>query len=344
MEYLYQYLTFLAESVTVLVVVLLIVGAVASAAARGRGSFEPGHIDTRSLNEHYDGLRDALREAIHDEKSLKKLRKAEAKQEKQRAKADDAKRGRTWVLRFDGDVQASAVRALRNEISAILAVAEEGDEVVACIESPGGVVHGYGLAASQLLRIRTAGLRLVVAVDKVAASGGYMMAVLADRIVAAPFAIIGSIGVVAQVPNVHRLLKRHDVDVEIITAGEFKRTLTVFGENTDKAREKFVEEIEDVHAMFKEHVAEHRPALDIAQVATGEAWYGRRALELGLVDELGTSDAFLGDACAERDVIEVRWTEPRSPVERLTQQAASAVATSFERLVLRWRDRSNWTG
>jgi serine protease SohB len=290
-------------------------------------------------------MRDVLRGAVLDDKALKKLQKQEAKADKQRRKRDEARRPRTWVLQFDGDLAASAVRALRNEVTAVLTLAEEGDEVLACIESPGGMVHGYGLAASQLQRIREHdGVSLVAAVDKVAASGGYMMACIAERIVAAPFAVVGSIGVVAQVPNVHRLLKRHDVDVEVITAGEFKRTLTIFGENTEKGREKFVEEIEDVHRLFKAHVAEHRPALDIERVATGEAWHGRQAIDLGLVDALMTSDEYIVRACADRDVFEVKWTEPKSPVDRLVSQGTDALARAAERVLLRWREPSNWTG
>ena len=348
MEYFADYALFLAKSVTVLLVILFVIAAGANAAARGRRSFDSGRIETRRLNDVFDDMRDALRSAAFDDKALKKLLKDEAKAEKKRQKAeakDDTRRPRTWVIGFDGDLAASAVRALRNEVTAILTLAEPGDEVLACIESPGGMVHGYGLAASQLHRIGAReGLALTVAVDKVAASGGYMMACIGDRILAAPFAVVGSIGVVAQVPNVHRLLKRHDVDVDVITAGEFKRTLTVFGENTDKAREKFVEEIEDVHRLFKAHVAEHRPSLDIERVATGEAWHGRQAIELGLVDELATSDEYIVNACVERDVFEVKWTEPKSPVERLVHQGTDAFSRAVERVLLRWRDRSSWTG
>ena len=348
MEYLADYALFLAKSITVLVVILIVLVAAANAAQRGRRPFDGGRIETRRLNDVLDDMRDALRSVAFDEKVLKKMAKEEAKADKARRKAEeknDTRPRRTWVIAFDGDIAASAVRALRNEVTAILTLAEPGDEVLACIESPGGMVHGYGLAASQLHRLRTAeDVSLTVAVDKVAASGGYMMACIGERILAAPFAIVGSIGVVAQVPNVHKLLKKNDVDVDVITAGEFKRTLTVFGENTDKGREKFVEEIEDVHRLFKAHVAEHRPALDIERVATGEAWHGRQAIDLGLVDELMTSDEFIVAACADREVYEVKWTEPRSPMDRFVHQAAHATGASVERLILRWRDRFNWVG
>ena len=105
--------------------------------------------------------------------------------------------------------------------------------------------------------------------DKVAASGGYMMACIGDRILSAPFAVLGSIGVVAQIPNLHRLLKKHDVDYEVLTAGEYKRTLTVFGENTDKGRQKFQEDLELTHVLFKDFVSRYRPQLDIDQVLGG---------------------------------------------------------------------------
>jgi serine protease SohB len=179
------------------------------------------------------------------------------------------------------------------------------------------MVHSYGLAASQLTRIRNKGIPLTAVVDMVAASGGYLMAAVANRVLAAPFALVGSIGVVAQIPNVHRLLKKNDIDVEVLTAGKYKRTMTVLGENTDEAREKFVAELEDVHALFQEFVADNRPGLDLDTVATGEAWYGKRALALGLVDELATSDEYLMSLCEEHDVYSVEWVEHKKPIDRL---------------------------
>ena len=235
-------------------------------------------------------------------------------------------RRRVFVLSFNGDIAASAVDNLRIEISAVLGAANDGDEVVVRVESAGGTVHGYGLGASQLARVRGRGVALTVAVDKVAASGGYLMAAVADRILAAPFAVVGSIGVLAQVPNVHRLLKKHDVDVEVLTAGRFKRTLDVFGENTDEGREKLRDELADVHALFQEYVGSWRPKVDLEQVATGEAWYGQRALDRALVDELITSDEYLARACEDADVFEVSWVQPKRPIDRLLGQAAEAAA------------------
>ena len=242
---------------------------------------------------------------------------------------------RVFVLTFDGDIAASGVEGLRQEVSAVLGAAQDGDEVVVRVESAGGAVHGYGLAASQLARIRSRGLTLTVAVDKVAASGGYLMAAVADRILAAPFAVVGSIGVVAQIPNVHRLLKKHDVDVEVHTAGRFKRTLDVLGENTEQGRAKLREELEDVHALFQEYVSSWRPNLDLEAVSTGEHWYGQRALDRALVDELVTSDEYLARACERADVFEVAWTVPKRPLERLAGQFASALGAGIGKAAAR---------
>jgi len=230
------------------------------------------------------------------------------------------------VLDFQGDLRAAAVASLREEVTAVLNVARPGeDEVLLRLESAGGLVHSYGLAAAQLLRLRERGVRLTVVVDKVAASGGYMMACVAERIVAAPFAVVGSIGVIAQLPNFHRLLKKHDVDYEQFMAGEFKRTVTLFGENTEQGRRKFQEEIDDAHALFKDFVKTHRPQVLLEQVATGEHWYGARALECRLVDELCTSDAVLLAARAEADVYEVSYGVRKPLLARVLEQARAAV-------------------
>ena len=218
---------------------------------------------------------------------------------------------------------------LREEISAIIPQIVTGDEVLVTLESAGGMVHSYGLAASQLQRIKNAGVPLIIAVDKVAASGGYMMACVADRIIAAPFAVLGSIGVVAQLPNFHRLLQKNNIDFELLTAGEYKRTLTMFGENTEKGREKFVEELEETHSLFKSFVSANRPALDIAKVATGEVWYGQNALAEGLVDELQTSDAFVQSRLADWDVFEVRFVHKKNWQEKLGLAAEGALERSF---------------
>ena len=250
---------------------------------------------------------------------------AAAEAEQADAKADGGRKSRVYALTFEGDMDASKVSFLRHEINAVLTKAEAEDEVVVRVKSFGGRVHGYGLAASQLQRVRERGLKLVVAVDQVAASGGYLMAAVANQVIAAPFAVVGSIGVVAEIPNIHRLLKKHDVDVEVITAGRYKRTLTVLGENTEEGRRKFTEELEDLHSLFQEFVTDKRPGVDLRKVATGEAWYGRRAIELNLVDAIMTSDEYLMQRCRDADVFEVRWVEHKKPLERVLAQVESGL-------------------
>ena len=319
MDYLFDYVSFLAKAVTVVVAIVLAVAAIAAAGGRRHRHAPRGHVEVTRLNDRLRELGHALAQAMSAPGEFKKRLKEENKQLK-RARKEQAERPRLFVIAFEGDLEASGIHGLRQEITAILTTAREGDEVLVRIESGGGLVHAYGLGASQLSRIKGRGIRLVAAIDKIAASGGYLMAAVADRIVAAPFAVVGSIGVAAQVPNVHRLLKKNDVDVEVLTAGEYKRTLTVFGENTEKGRAKFLEELEDVHMLFKEFVGDNRPDLDMGIVATGEAWYGQRAIERKLVDEIRTSDEYLMAACDENDVLEVKWVEPRKPVERLLEQ------------------------
>ena len=230
---------------------------------------------------------------------------------------------KVYVLDFKGDTAASAVESLREEITLILATAKVGrDRVVLRLESPGGMVHGYGLAAAQLVRLRDAGFNLTICVDKVAASGGYMMACIANEIVSAPFAVVGSIGVVAQVPNFNRLLKEHHVDFELYTAGQFKRTVTMFGENTAEGKAKFEEELQQTHELFKHFVEKYRPQLNVEKVATGEDWYGKDALELNLVDKLQTSDEYLLSLLAQHDVYVIDTRRKPTLGEKLGLQAA----------------------
>lgn len=246
---------------------------------------------------------------------------------------------RMYVIDFDGDIHATGVDSLREEVTAILATANKGDEVMVRLESPGGLVHSYGLAASQLKRVRDAGLKLTIAVDQVAASGGYMMACVADELVAAPFAVVGSIGVVAEIPNFNRLLQKANIDYEQHTAGQYKRTLTMFGQNTTVAREKFKQELEDTHQLFKTFIHENRPNLDLDKVATGEHWYGRQALELGLVDKILTSDDVILDALNSKDVYSIKY-EIRKP---LTERLSVNLYQAMDKFVLRWIQRSSQT-
>lgn len=320
MEFLNEYGLFLAKSLTILIAVLAATAGIMALAGR-RGGAQKERLEVKHLNERYRQMGLTLKGAMLPQAEAKKLRKEEKHRAKARRKGRDTGEGgprhRLFVINFHGDIRASAVAALREEVTAVLAAAEPEDEVLVRLESGGGLVHAYGLAASQLDRLRQRGIALTVAVDKVAASGGYMMACVADRILAAPFAVVGSIGVITQLPNFHRLLKRHEVDFEQITAGDYKRTLTLFGENTDTARQKLREEVEEVHRLFKSFVLEHRPQVEIEQVATGEHWHGARALELKLVDELRTSDDYLLVASESRELYEVRYIGKKPLVSRL---------------------------
>ncbi len=282
-------------------------------------------IEVDKINDQFDAMRETLEEVLLNKQERKALKKERKKQEKEQEKKQRAlqKKGenptaaRIFVLRFEGDMQASEVDNLRQSITAILSVATPADEVLAIIESAGGFVHHYGLAASQLQRIRERNIPLTASIDLVAASGGYLMASVANTIIAAPFAIVGSIGVLAQIPNFNRLLKKHAVDIEQHTAGEYKTTLTMLGENTDKAREKFKEELEDTHSLFKAFVCEHRAQLDIERLATGEHWYGARALALKLIDRIDTSDDYLMRKSEDSDIFEVRYVIHQGPIDKI---------------------------
>jgi serine protease SohB len=339
LDYIYEYGLFLAQAVTFVAAILILVAGLMAIGQRQRAEQHEGHIEIRNLNEKYRQIGDSLTAAVVDPEAHKASLKEEKKAEKKKAKsakksrkkgdAEEERRKRLYVLEFDGDMKASAADNLREEISAVLPQVEEGDEVLVKVESPGGLVHSYGLAASQLQRIRAAEVPLTIAVDKVAASGGYMMACVANRIIAAPFALIGSIGVLAQLPNFHRLLKKNDIDFELFTAGEYKRTVTMFGENTEKGREKFLEDLEDTHDLFKGFVRENRPSLDIDKVATGEVWYGQTALAEGLVDELSTSDGFVQARIKDWDVFEVKFVLKKNWQEKLGMAAESALESTF---------------
>lgn len=315
MYFLIEYLLFAAKAFTVVGLCLLPVIVVALLVKNSRRQSPQAELTVERVNDRLLDLQLDMQAQLLSPKAFKQRLKEVKKRRKAALDAPGAKR--LYVCEFAGDLRAEAVSSLRHEISAVLSVAEPDDEVLVVLESGGGTIHGYGLAASQLQRLRDHGIRLTVAVDKIAASGGYMMACVADQILAAPFAIIGSIGVVAQIPNFNRLLRKHDIDFELVTAGKFKRTLTMFGENTPSGREKFQADIDDAHALFKEFVGQHRPRLDMERVGTGEYWFGTRALELGLVDALVTSDAYLIDAARERGVYRVRMARPRSLLEKL---------------------------
>lgn len=322
MDYLYDFLLFAAKS---LMLVLAIGGTlvfVIATAARHKG--RKGELELLDLSAEYDQSRDQLHCALLSDDKAKEWHKQRKKERKASKKQDATKevKPRLFVIDFKGGMEAKEVASLREEVTAVLTMATEQDEVLVRVESGGGVVHGYGLCASQLQRLRDRGLHLTVAIDKVAASGGYMMACVAQHIIAAPFAIVGSIGVVAQLPNFHRLLQKHDIDYEQHTAGQYKRTLTLFGENDEAGRQKFREELESVHQQFRSFVARHRPRIELDKVATGEHWLASEALQLELVDELRTSDDYLLDNYARKQVVKVQYKLPKGLTGRLGQQAA----------------------
>jgi serine protease SohB len=360
MNWFSQYSLFLAETATVVIAILSVLIFILS--QRRKSSTTVGRLSVKDISQEYEQVKDDMLMSSMDDveakqfaKDLKKQKKLEKKQAKQIAKkkkaqannqtdnastddntkpvdtTDEQPKPKLFVLSFNGSMDAHEVEELRQEITAVLAIIKPEDQVVIKLESPGGVVHGYGLAASQLLRFRTRNIPFTAVVDKVAASGGYMMACTASKIVAAPFAIVGSIGVVAQIPNFNRLLKKHDVDIELQTAGEYKRTLTMFGENTDEGRQKFKQELEETHLLFKDFVKEYRPNVDIEQVATGEHWFATQAKEKGLVDEISTSDDFILSHLETHKIIAVSYQRK----QKLSEKLSKNVVKGMERLFFR---------
>ncbi len=316
MEYLVEYLLFLSKFVSVVVIIAIVVIVAVIIIMRTKSAHD-GHIEIKNLNQKFEDMGLLMKSQVLSKKELKQAIKELKSKHKENKTDNKNDKKNIFVVNFKGDIKASEVESLREEITSILTVAKTTDEVVLILESAGGTVHGYGLAASQLKRIRDKGIPLTVAVDKVAASGGYMMACVANKIVAAPFAIIGSVGVLAQLPNFHRLMKKHDIDYEQLSAGEYKRTLTLFGENDDKDREKFQEELEDTHELFKEFIKDNRRKIDIEKIATGEHWYGKRALDLQLVDELITSDDYLYTAATGANIYEITQIRKKAVSEKL---------------------------
>lgn len=346
LEYLFEYAMFLAKTLTIVLAILAIITMMVAAGQRRR-HMPRGNLSVTHINRELESLKENLQRVVLDKFAFKKFLKLEKKREKEEAKqlksnadtdaepAHDTRRRRVFVLDFDGDMEASGLESLRQEITAVLTMAEPRDEVVLRLESPGGMVHAYGLASSQLLRFKQQNIPLTICVDKVAASGGYMMACVADRLIAAPFAILGSIGVLVQMPNIHRLLKKNDVDFEMITAGEYKRTVTPFTEVTEKGREKLKQDVEEMHVLFKEWVKQYRPVVDIDQIATGETWVGLQAQERQMVDQISTSDDVIVKACDEADVYEVSY-EIRVP---LGEKLGGALQKAMDKTLLVWWQR-----
>jgi len=331
-EFLSEYGMFLAKTLTIVLGILVVIVGVIASASRNKEQ-DAGHVEVNKLNDKLDEMSLDVQSKILSKDEVKKLEKEQkAKKKSEKKHKSDENDERIFVLDFDGDIKASAVTNLREEVTAILMVARKTDEVFVKLQSAGGMVNTYGLAASQLKRIKEKDIKLTISVDKVAASGGYMMACVADKIIAAPFAILGSIGVVAQLPNFNRLLKKHDIDYEMVTAGQYKRTLTVFGENTDEARSKFKEDIEDVHVLFKDFVSHERPVVDIDKVSTGEYWFGTRAKELDLLDELQTSDDYLLEKYKSANIYTVAFVEKK----KLGDKFSAFLQTVSNKVFVNW--------
>lgn len=333
MDFLADLGLFVAKAFIIVLAIALVIAVIARAGRRGRSDEERGQLRVKKLEDRWKRSARALERVLLPRRAFKALIEADRKRDKaDKGKAPPPTRARAFVLDFDGNMRASQVHGLREEIGAILLGAKAGDEVVVRLKSPGGLVYAYGLAASQLERVKQRGLKLTVAIDQIAASGGYMMAVVADQILAAPFAVVGSIGVVAGFPNFHRWMERRDIDFELLTAGKYKRTLTMFGKNTEEGRKKFQDELEVAHGLFKGHIARFRPRLDLEQVATGEHWYGQDALRLGLVDRIATSDDYLLELRERAEVIAVNWVPHRRFFERVGSSVEAGVVRGVERL------------
>lgn len=335
-DILLQYLLFLAKTFTLSAAILIVFLIILAFSAKQKQSLKNGKLVIEDLSEKIADELNEVKSVILDKKQYKldlkkqKNKKTNSKDPKDSKDSKDSKdiktKPRLFVLTFDGDIRASAVTDLQSCLNAILPVIDKKqDEILLKLESGGGMVHAYGLAAAQLDRITQRGIKLTIAIDKIAASGGYMMACVADKIVAAPFAIIGSIGVIGQLPNFHKLLEKHSIEFEQHTAGEFKRTLTVFGKNDNKAREKFKDELELTHELFKKYITDRRNNLDINQIATGEHWYGQIALEKNLIDKIATSDDLILDYYKTHSLYSVKYANKKTFTERLTSSTQSLI-------------------
>ena len=331
LEIFLEYGLFLLKVITILISVIVLISFVA---ASKKSNASEG-LEIENLNQKYKGLSDSLNKTVMEKDEWKKKQKSE-KAIAKKNKKKKTRKPKAYILDFIGDIKASAVPSLREEVTAILDIAKRNDQIVLRLDNHGGVVHEHGLAASQLARIRQKKIHLTVVVDKVAASGGYLMASVANKIYAAPFAILGSIGVIAQLPNFNRLLDNYGVDFEQITAGQYKRNVTMFGKNTDEDREKLKDQLEEIHELFKSSVNEYRPQLDLERVATGEHWYGSKALELGLIDEIKTSDELLIEMAKKYEIFSVKLKVKKPLKKRLLSNIDSLLEKVDD---IRWKKR-----
>jgi len=332
-QFFVEYGLFLLKLVTFLILAGLFISSMIGIASGNRQKSNET-LCLEKINDNFDDYEKILESELLTKNEQKKRAKERKKQDKQKAKQQtDTEQKRLFVVRFDGDIHASEIEHLRESITAILTTARKDiDEVLVIIESPGGAVHSYGLAASQLQRIRARGVKLIAAVDLVAASGGYMMACVANEIIAAPFAVVGSIGVIGQVPNFNKLLSKNHIDIEQHTSGKFKTTLTMLGKNTQEARDKFIDELEDTHELFKQFVHNFRPKIDLAEIATGEHWYGQQAVSMNLVDKVTTSDDYLMAKRDDYEIFEVSYVQQQG----LRDKISNLLHDSAKALIKKW--------
>ncbi|KAL7534110.1 hypothetical protein ACHAWF_004724 [Thalassiosira exigua] len=176
---------------------------------------------------------------------------------------EGTRRKNLFVTRFPGDVTASQLNELREEVTGILRASQPRDEALLILQSGGGTVTGYGLAAAQLQRFKANGMKLTV------------------------------IGVISEIPNAYDRLKKEGIEFQTVTAGKYKRTVTPTKKVTKEDLAKSTEDIQEIFDLFKSFVASQRPQLDIEDVATGDTWFGEDALEKGLCDELAAADDVL---------------------------------------------------
>tara|TARA_B100000809_G_C15079226_1_gene509020 strand:+ start:427 stop:1455 length:1029 start_codon:yes stop_codon:yes gene_type:complete len=336
MDLIIEYGVFLLKVITIVTAIFLPILMIINS-SKGKSVSEKGYLQIRNLSEQFKNMGSTLKGSQLDPKSYKKFRKDLQKKKKNEKKNPIKDQQSIYVLNFHGDIQASEVDKLKHEINAILVSETKCKEVVLKVESGGGSAYAYGLCAAELKRLIDNKIKLTVCIDKVAASGGYLMSCVATKIVAAPWALVGSIGVIAQMPNIHKLLKKNLVDFEMHTAGEFKRTLTVFGENTEEGRSKFKSELEDLHLIFKDFVKENRPEIDTNIVATGEVWQGEKALNVGLIDEIGTSDDYLVKLSKKFKLFEIEYVEKKN----LSERFAFAAEIFINKTVLKIYDSLN---
>ena len=311
-ELLSNYSLFLIKTLTVLISILLIISFIVNS----KKSDQSGSIEIKNVNKELDSIEENIKKNILTKSDFKKFIKAKKKSNKKLEK-------RLFVIDFKGNIRASEIVSLRREVSGVILSCKKGDEVLLRLENSGGTVHEHGLAASQLKRIKDKKIPLTICVDKVAASGGYMMACVANKIIASPFAIIGSIGVLAQVPNFNKLLKDKGINFEQHTAGNYKRTVTMFGENTDKDREKLNEQLEEIHLLFKNFITSQRKNIDIEKVATGEYWYGENALSLNLIDEIMTSDEYILSMKEKFEITHIKYKPVKTFSDKISKISSS---------------------